>query len=170
MCSSAANTHIKLLDRSGSGARFLIGAVFECDNAHRRSIAVLCMRYKIRCQAMHPLNAALPGPYVSLRVTRGALIAHRYTYAPPRCRTAFSPSQCLSGTILLTAYSMVWDRRVSRAGLMPFYWPKLLYHYYVFYYYFLSLLSIYRLVLWGWGLRTDRVYTTLSQPCTVELF
>ena len=36
---------------------------------------------------MHPLNGALPGPYVPVRVTRGALIAHRYTYAPPRCRT-----------------------------------------------------------------------------------
>ena len=35
---------------------------------------------------MHPLNGALPGPYVPVRVTRGALIAHRYTYAPPSCR------------------------------------------------------------------------------------
>ena len=36
---------------------------------------------------MHPLNGALHGPYVPARVTRGALVAHRYTYAPPRCRT-----------------------------------------------------------------------------------
>ena len=36
--------------------------------------------------------------------------------------------------------------------------------------YSLSLLSVYRLVLWGWGLRTDRVYITLSQPCTADLF
>ena len=36
---------------------------------------------------MHPLNGALPGPYVSARVTRDALVAHRYTHAPPRCRT-----------------------------------------------------------------------------------
>ena len=34
------------------------------------------------------LNGALPGPYVSVRVTRSALVAHRYTYAPPRCRTS----------------------------------------------------------------------------------
>ena len=34
----------------------------------------------------------------------------------------------------------------------------------------LSLLSVYRLLLWGWGLRTERVYITLSQPCTVDLF
>ena len=37
---------------------------------------------------MHPLNGALLGPYVSVRVTRGALVTHRYTYAPPRCRTS----------------------------------------------------------------------------------
>ena len=36
---------------------------------------------------MHPFNGALPGPYVLVRVTRAALVAHRYTYAPPRCRT-----------------------------------------------------------------------------------
>ena len=30
-----------------------------------------------------------------------------------------------------------------------------------------SLFSVYRLVLWGWGLLTDSVYITLSQPCTV---
>ena len=36
---------------------------------------------------MHPLNGPLPGPYVPARVTRGALVADRYTYASPRCRT-----------------------------------------------------------------------------------
>ena len=29
----------------------------------------------------------LNGPYVPARVTRGALVAHRYTHAPPLCRT-----------------------------------------------------------------------------------
>ena len=37
---------------------------------------------------MHPLYAAFPVPYVPVRVTRGAVIAHRCTYAPPRCRTS----------------------------------------------------------------------------------
>ena len=37
---------------------------------------------------MHPHNEALPGPYVPVRVTRGVLVAHQYTYAPPRCRTS----------------------------------------------------------------------------------
>ena len=32
---SAADTHLKLLDRAVSGARFLTGGVFECDISHR---------------------------------------------------------------------------------------------------------------------------------------
>ena len=37
---------------------------------------------------MHQLNDALPRPYVPVRVIRDALVAHRYTYLPPRCRTS----------------------------------------------------------------------------------
>ena len=62
--------------------------VFEFDLTHRRSVAVLCMLYKIRCNPMHPFHSALPVSYVLVRVTRGAVIAHRYTYAPLRCRTS----------------------------------------------------------------------------------
>ena len=83
---SAADTHLRLLDRVVSGASFLTGGVFECDLAHRRSAAVLCMLYKIRCNPMHPLCGALPVP---VWVTGGAaVIAHRFTHAPPRCRTS----------------------------------------------------------------------------------
>ena len=46
---SAADAHLKLLDRAVSGVRFLTGGVFECDIAHRRSVAILCMLHKIRC-------------------------------------------------------------------------------------------------------------------------
>ena len=35
----------------------------------------------------HPLNGALPGPYVPARVTLGTLVAHRDTCALPCCRT-----------------------------------------------------------------------------------
>ena len=59
---SAADTQLKLLDRAVSAAQFLTGGVFECDIAHRRSVTVLCMLYKIRCNPMHSLNDALPGP------------------------------------------------------------------------------------------------------------
>ena len=85
---SAADTNLKLLDRVVSGACFLAGGVLNCDLSHCRSVAVLCMLYKIRCNPKHPLCGALPVPYVPVWVTRGALIAHRYTFAPPRCRTS----------------------------------------------------------------------------------
>ena len=132
---SAADTHLKLLDRAVSGARFLTGGVFECDIAHRRSVDVLCMLYKIRCNPMHPLNGVLPGPYVPVRVTRGALVSHRYTYTPPRCRTSqysrtFIP---LSVSLWNDLANPVFDgvglaSFKSRAN--AFYWPKLLDPYY----------------------------------------
>ena len=62
--------------------------MFECDLAHRRSVAVLCMLYKIRCTLLHPLYGALPVPHVLVRVTRGAVNAHRYTYVHPSCKTS----------------------------------------------------------------------------------
>ena len=61
------------------------------------------MLYNIRCNPVHPLNDALPGPYVPVRVTRGALVAHRYTYAPHRCRTLQ-----YSSTFILSSVSL-WN-------------------------------------------------------------
>ena len=85
---SIADTPFKILDSVVSGASFLTGGVFECDLARCRSVAVLCMLYTIRCNSLHPLYGAFPVPYVPVRVTPGSVIAHRYTYAPPRCRTS----------------------------------------------------------------------------------
>ena len=55
-CGARLPIHLKLLFRAVSDARFLTGGVFECDIAHRRHVAVLCMVYKIRCNPMHPLK------------------------------------------------------------------------------------------------------------------
>ena len=150
---SAVDTHLKLLDRAVSGARFLTGCVCECDIAHRRSVAVLCVLYKIRCNPMHRLNDALLGAYVPVLVTPCTLVALRYTCVPPRSTAGLLlPSQCLSGTILLTPYSMVWDWRVSRTWPMLFFIglscsiPTI-----VFYYFSLFIFSVYRLLLWGQG-------------------
>ena len=46
------------------------------------------MLFKIKSNPMHPLRGALPLPYVPASVTRGALVAHRHSFAPPRCRTS----------------------------------------------------------------------------------
>ena len=85
---SAADTHLKLLDSVVSGVSFLTMGVLECEIAHRRSVVVLCMMYKLICNPLHPLYGALPLPYVRVRVTRGAVISHWFTYAPPRSRTS----------------------------------------------------------------------------------
>ena len=73
---------------SHNSAWFITGGVFKWNIAHRRSVAVLCMMYKNRCSPMQQFNDALPGPYLLVWVTRGALVAHLYTYAPPGCRTS----------------------------------------------------------------------------------
>ena len=58
-------------------------------------------------------------------------------------------------------YSMVWDWRVSRSGQCFFIGLSYSIPMVAFYYFYLSLLSVYWLVLWGRGLRTDMVYITL---------
>ena len=123
---SAADTNLKLLDRVVSGACFLAGGVLNCDLSHRRSVAVLCMLYKIGCNRKHPLCGALPVPYVPVRVTRGALIAHRYTFAPPRCRTSqyrrtfiFRTSQYRS-TLSVSLWNDLVDPVFDGVGLAGF--------------------------------------------------
>ena len=60
VCCSATETHLKLLDRAVSGARFQNSRVYECDIVHCRSVAVLCMLYKIRCNPMRPSSLWCP--------------------------------------------------------------------------------------------------------------
>ena len=87
------------------------------------------------CNQVHPLNGALPGPYVRVWVTRDALVAHRFTYALPRCRT----SQYRRTFIFLPV--SLWNDHASpvfdgvrlagfksRANALR--WPQLLYPYY----------------------------------------
>ena len=109
---SAADTHFKILDRVVSRDHFLTGGVIECDITHRRSVAILCMLYKIRCHPIHPLYGALPVPHVPAWATGGVLVAHQYTTihitllaAEPLSTTGF----LFSSQYSLTLYSMVWD-------------------------------------------------------------
>ena len=68
---SATDTHPKLLDRVVSNRRFLTGGVFECNIAHRRSVAVLRTWYKIMFNQMHHLYDALPLLYEIVWVMLG---------------------------------------------------------------------------------------------------
>ena len=166
MSRSAADSHFKLLDRVDRSAGFLAGGILESNLAHRRSVAELCMLFKIKSNPMHPLRDALPLPYVPARVTRGAKFGcsyNRHSFAPPRCRTSqyrrtfVLPSRCLFGTILVTLCLMVWDWRISRAEPMLSCWHDLLFLLcsLLFYLFF----SFHGLVVWGLGLRTDRVFS-----------
>ena len=83
---------------------------------------------------MHNVCGVPLVPYVPVWITRSALVTHRYTYAPPRCRTSTAVAQDFHSllsvfscwTILLPLYSMVWDWCVIRGWPMLFCWLKLL--------------------------------------------
>ena len=82
---SAADTHIKLLDRVGTDAWWHGEGVPRTSS----NMTVLCMYSK------HPLSGTLPVPYMPVLITRGALVAHRYIYPSPRSATGLLfPSQC----------------------------------------------------------------------------
>ena len=132
---SAADAHLKLLDRAVSGARLLTGGVFECDIPHRRSVAfsVCCIRSGVtRCTRlmMRYLDRMCQCGLHAVTWSHIGILMRHLAAEPRSTAGPLFPSQCPSGTILLTPYSMVWDWRVSRAGPMLFYWPKLLYPYY----------------------------------------
>ena len=67
---------------------------------------------------MHPLCGVLPAPNVPECVTRGTVIAHRYTYVRPRCRT----SQCYRTFIDLAVslWNDLGDLVFDGAGLSGF--------------------------------------------------
>ena len=165
----SCDSHLKLLDRVVRSAGFLAGGVLDCNLAHRRSVAELCMLFKIKSNPMLPLRGALPLPYVPARVTRGALVAHRYSFAPPHCRTSqycrtFVP---LSVSLWNDLSDPVFDGVglacfESRANAFLLAWSALS---------FLSTTilssSFHGLVVWGWSLWIDSVFT-LSRPCTAD--
>ena len=79
---------------------------------------MLCMVFKIKNNSMHPLNGALIMPYVPVRVTHGALVAHSHSFAPPRCRT----SQYRRTFVLLSVslWNYLGDPVIDGVGLAGF--------------------------------------------------
>ena len=75
---SAADAHLKLLDREVSGGLFNWG-VFEGDFANRRSVPVLCSGIRCMCNPMHNFYGTLPMPHAPVQATRGSLVTHRHT-------------------------------------------------------------------------------------------
>ena len=116
---------------------------------------------------MNPLYGALLALCVPVRVTRVVVIAHRYTYAPPRCKTSQYRRTCILLSVSL--WNNLGDPVFDGVGLACFknranaflYWASCLLPFRL-QLISLSLLSVYGLVLWGWGLRTNGVLIALS--------
>ena len=72
--SSAADSHLKLLDKNVRSCQFMIPDL-EIDLGHWRVFSSLCMLYKIYHNLKHPLNSELPSSFQPARVTRYALRA-----------------------------------------------------------------------------------------------
>ena len=91
------------------------------------------------CQSGLPASPYVPAPVLWSHI---GILLHLPAAEPRSTSGLLFPSQYLSGTIWLTPYLMVWDWRVSRAGLMPFRCPScsLLF--------FLQLFSLYLLFLY----------------------
>ena len=144
---SAADTHLKLLDRAVSGAQFLPGGVFECDmlivdpwqsfvclirSGVKRCTLLMVLYLDRMCQC--GLDAVL-WSHIGTHM-------HRLVAEPRSTARLLFPSRCPCGMILLSPYSRVWDWRVSRSGSMHFHWPKMLYPFYNLLLLFPSLLSV----------------------------
>ena len=84
--SSAANCHLKLLDKNLRSCKFLIPDL-EVDLGHRRVVSSLCMLYKIFHNPRHPLNGKLPDFFQPARVTRYSLRANSLAFVAVRCST-----------------------------------------------------------------------------------
>ena len=90
---------------------FLTGGVLECDLAHRRSVAVLCLVYKITCDLMHPFYGPLPVPYVPVRVTMLlwvyiGILMHLLVAKTRTTDVLLFSSQCFCKMILLILFLM----------------------------------------------------------------
>ena len=116
----------------------------------------------MKSNIIHILSCALRLPYVPARVARGALVAHRNSFAPPRCRTSQYRRTFVHLSVSLWNYlsDAVFDgvglagfKSTAKAFLLArsalsFLSPTIL-----------SFSSFHGLVVWSCGLWTDRVFS-----------
>ena len=95
---SAADSHLRLLDRAFNSVKFLLSDL-DLDIGHRRLVGSLTMLYKIVNDSMNPLHKFLPNFAQPLRVTRGTATMNSMAFEIPRCSTVqfsrcFFPAVC----------------------------------------------------------------------------
>lgn len=66
---SAADCHLKLLDRALNSIKFILPAL-SLDLHHRRRVGGLSLLFKIINNTQHPLHSVLPEPFIPIRATR----------------------------------------------------------------------------------------------------
>ena len=105
-CSSAADSHLRLLDRNLRACKFLIPNL-TISLQHRRFISSLCMLYKIFHNPSHPLHSELSNLLRPMRVTRGSLSINSLSFALMRFQTS-QYSRCF-----IPATTKLWNELPS---------------------------------------------------------
>ena len=104
--SSAADSHLKLLDKNLRACKFLIPNL-TISLQHRRFIISLCMLYKIFHNPSHSLHSELPNLFHPRRVTRGSLSINSLSFSPMRFHTS-QYSRCF-----IPATTKLWNELPS---------------------------------------------------------
>ena len=95
---SAADCHLRLLDRAFNSVKFLLSDL-DLDIGHRRDVGALCLLYKILNNTDHPLHKFLPRSYQPARVTRysetvNSMAFEIYRHSTSQFTRTFLPSVC----------------------------------------------------------------------------
>ena len=171
---SAADTHLKLLYRVVSGESFSTGLCLSL-SMHIVDLWQYYVCWRRWGVTWCILFIVLFLSRVCRCVLNAVLWAHIGTlnYAPPRCRTGVP--QDIYSHVSVSVERFWWPRirwcwtgGFQEQGQCPFIGLAALP--FCLLPLSLSLLLFYLLVLWGYGLRTDRVLITRSQSCTASLF
>ena len=101
---SAADSHLKLLDRVMSSIKFMLPNI-NVDLCHRRKVSSLCLLHKIYYNNKHPLHSFLPDLAVFGRNTRFAAAANSLTFS--RVRTDYLSNQF--NRSFLPATIQIWN-------------------------------------------------------------
>ena len=84
--SSAADSHLKLLDRNLEACKFVIPN-HAISLQHHHSISSLCMLYKIFHNPLHLLHSEVPKLFYTKRIKRGSLSVNSLSFSHLRFDT-----------------------------------------------------------------------------------
>lgn len=123
--SSAADSHLKLLDRHVRSCQFWVPDL-GVDLYHRRVVSSLCMLHKIFHNGRHPLHSELPGAYQPARNTRAAANVNSRAFADMRPRTnqykrSFIPAATKLWNMLPTHVVEIQDLQKFKCGVNNFF-------------------------------------------------